>query len=58
MSAASEAYTIFTFPPEVPLSWKLIALPDCASFIGTGKYVQVSTCPFLPPPFSHTQSNA
>lgn len=37
MSGASETYTLFIFPPQLPLSWKLEALPDCMVYINNGK---------------------
>ncbi|KAI3392956.1 hypothetical protein diail_4943 [Diaporthe ilicicola] len=36
MSGASEVYTMFIFPPEIPLKWKLQAQPDCMIYINHG----------------------
>ncbi|KAI0376400.1 isoprenoid synthase domain-containing protein [Hypomontagnella monticulosa] len=33
MSGIANAYALFIFPPELPLTWKLQVLPDCGMFI-------------------------
>lgn len=40
VSGAGDAYTLFAFPPEIPLHCYMHGIPDIRSFCNNGKYVQ------------------